>query len=128
MWGNQPLSREALTALGLKETILTLVARNGRVILMRSTAAHQYVLRVVSCAQPVFDFARAAQILDADPSQSTIVVFGDSTADAEALAESFLPAGTIAMTSPLATLDPKYGHVVDKHAHETGEYVREQIG
>lgn len=126
--GGRPLSRDELAALGFEETVLTLLAIGHRVMLMRSTMRHQYVLRVVSCSQTAFNFARAVTLLEADPAQSTIVVFGCARDEAEALAERFLPVGTVFEPLLLANVDPKYQLVAMRHAHETGEYVKEQIG
>ncbi len=121
-------TREELAAIGFKETILTLIVSGRRVVLFRSTHKYQYVLRVVSASTHAFDLVRAAALLEADLEACTIVVVGHTFPIAEAIAERYVPAGTVVMPLLVAETDPQYLTVVAKHVQETDEFVLEQVG
>ena len=119
---------EELANAGFKETILTLAASNGRVMLLRSTNAHQYVVRIVSSTAAGFDFVRAAKLLEADIDASTIAVFGKTMEGATRLAERYVPVGVGVLRFIYDEMDPQYKVIHARHAKETGDDVREQIG
>lgn len=121
-------TRQELAAFGFKKTILTLIVSGPRAVLIRTTHQHQYVMRVVSASTGAFNLARAAALLEADLAASTIVVVGHTRANAVAVAERYVPAGTQVMPLLLTETDPQYLAVVAKHVDETDEFVLEQVG
>jgi hypothetical protein len=127
MPADPPIDEATIAMLGLKSTILTVCAGAGRVVLMRSTLEHQFVIRAVSTSPDTFDFLVCCATVGAQPDDASVFVC-DFEGDSDALADAVLPHGMDHFTMDLTQLRPQLRMVAEDQFMETASPAIAQYG